>query len=286
MNTWVEAALNGPWKPAIQPRVPIGVDQLVAEGIACAQAGASIIHVHAFDDDGNDDVEGSVYAHIIEGIRGAVDCLVYPSIPATPSPDVDRFGHLTYLVDRGLLELTVVDPGSVNLFAGSERPREYPSFVYSNSPAEIAEGLEYCSKYGVHPGFAIYEPGFTRAGAEMTKSRPVVPQPIYRFMFSDGLSFGFPPRPASIDSHLEVLETEAPGALWMVAGLDLDVTPLVAHAVQRGGGVRTGLEDAPFGCENGNIELIEQLVSAVVEAGSAPATPAEIRAGLSAIPTP
>ena len=280
MGTWVETALNGPWRRDLQPRVPLGVEELVREGIACAQAGASIIHVHAFNQDGADDVVGDVYARIMEGIRGEADCLVYPSIPMFAAPGVERFGHLRFLVDRGLLELTVVDPGSVNVFFDGESSLPYPSAVYSNAPDEIREGLRYCAENQVHPGFAIYEPGFTRAGATLVRARPDVPQPIYRFMFSDRLAFGFRPRAAGIGAHLETLQSEAAGSPWMVAGLDLDVMPLISEAVRLGGGVRTGLEDAPFGGERTNLELTTALVNAVEAAGSTPATAPEVRAEL------
>ena len=39
-SVWLEAALNGPWARALQPAMPITVGELVAEGIAWAQAGA------------------------------------------------------------------------------------------------------------------------------------------------------------------------------------------------------------------------------------------------------
>jgi uncharacterized protein (DUF849 family) len=46
---WLEAALNGPWGRAMQPGIPVTVQEIVAEGIACAEAGAAILHVHAYD---------------------------------------------------------------------------------------------------------------------------------------------------------------------------------------------------------------------------------------------
>lgn len=281
-DTWIEVALNGPWTRQLQPRVPIGVDEIVADGIACARAGAAIVHVHAFDASGSDDTTGEIYAAVIDGIRSEVDCLIYPSIPISAAPGVERFGHLTYLLERGLLEMTVVDPGSVNLNPAGDETLPYPSLVYANSPQEIAEGLDYCAQYGIHPGYAIYEPGFTRTGAAMAMRRPGVPEPIYRFMFSDGLTFGFRPGPAGVDAHLAALESEAPGAPWMVAGLDFDVLSVAAHAISRGGGVRTGLEDARFGSPRSNVELVEQLMEMVLEVGATPAMPADIRADLRA----
>ncbi len=40
-RTWIEVALNGPWGRALQPGIPIGVDEIVREGLAAAEAGAA-----------------------------------------------------------------------------------------------------------------------------------------------------------------------------------------------------------------------------------------------------
>jgi uncharacterized protein (DUF849 family) len=99
-------------------------------------------------------------------------------------------------------------------------------------------------------------------------------------MFSTGFTFGFPPEPFGLDAHLRLLEREAPGAPWMIAGLAVDVLPLVPEAVRRGGHVRVGLEDAPFGSQRSNVEWVEAAVAAIRAAGGEPATVAEVRAAL------
>ena len=73
-NTWLEVALNGGGGHAHQHLMPITSAQLIEEGIACANAGASIIHFHAYDpktERQRDTVE--LYAEVIEGIRSKVD---------------------------------------------------------------------------------------------------------------------------------------------------------------------------------------------------------------------
>jgi uncharacterized protein (DUF849 family) len=80
-KVWIEAALNGPWSRKFQPGIPDTVETIVAEGVACARAGASIIHAHAYDGGGPQTHDWEVYARIIEGIRNQVDVPVYPSYP-------------------------------------------------------------------------------------------------------------------------------------------------------------------------------------------------------------
>ena len=81
-KVWIEVALNGAWSRKLQPRIPDTVEAIVAEGIACARAGAAIVHTHAYQD-GRHAFDWQVYARIIEGIRAEIDVPVYPSYPAS-----------------------------------------------------------------------------------------------------------------------------------------------------------------------------------------------------------
>jgi uncharacterized protein (DUF849 family) len=280
MSVWIEAALNGPWGPERQAGAPHTVADIIEEGVACAHAGACIIHTHAWDG-GPQSFDWQMYARIIEGIRARVDVPVYPSIPMGGglSP-ARRFAHIEALAERGLLEFAVVDPGSVNLTALNPGPAPAP--VYVNSEADIRHGLDLAARWGFHPAFAIYEPGFTRAGAALARRARVKP-PLHRFMFSQTFAFGFPPEPFGLDAHLALLKHEAPGAAWMIAGLGVDVRSLIAFAVERGGHVRVGLEDAPFGSPLGNVGWVEDAVRRVREAGGEPASAPQMRKALGAL---
>lgn len=287
-KTWIETSLNGPWSRDRQPGIPITVKDIVAEGIACARAGAAIIHVHAYDEKtGRQKDDAELYTAIIEGIRSKEDVIVYPTLPFAGSVDApqmmtaqQRFAHTETLAQRGLLEWAVVDPGSTNITRLDEIAAAKQGFVYANPESHIRLGLELASRHRFHPGFALYEPGFVRLGAALERAYPQVPQCIYRFMFSDGLSFGFPPEPYALDAFLRLLSNEAPHAPWMIAGLDVDITPLIPYAVERGGHVRVGLEDARFGARQTNVQLVEEAVRLIRSAGKEPASIQDIRGAL------
>ena len=66
----------------------------------------------------------------------------------------------------------------------------------------------------------------------------------------------------------------------MVAGLGVDICPLIAPVVQWGGHVRVGLEDALLGTTASNLSLVEDAVRRIERAGGTVATPAQLRAGL------
>lgn len=285
---WLEVAVNGPWGRARQPGIPIRVSEIVEEGIACAKAGAAIVHVHAYDEEtGQQRDDASLYAEIIEGICAQVDVIVYPTIPllsdtqpgAFASPKT-RFAAVEELAKSGLLEWAVVDPGSTNFERISDLQQGRLGSVYVNSPADIAEGLTLAETYAFHPSYAIYEPGFLRLGAALARLRPRMPDPIFRFMFSNEFTFGFPPSEYALDAYLRLLREEAPGAHWMVAGLGVDISPLIPVAVKCGGHVRVGLEDAPFGIGRTNLEMVEEAAQTIVSAGGRLATAADVRQAL------
>jgi uncharacterized protein (DUF849 family) len=287
-KVWIEAALNGPWSRKRQPGIPDTVEAIVADGIACGEAGACIIHVHAYDGGGPQTFDWQVYARIISGIRARVDVPVYPSIPSAgigvgPLPDAatQRFAHVEALAARGLLEFAVIDPGSVNFTELAAGPDTPPAPTYLNPEAHVRHAMAFAARYGFHPAYAIYEPGFTRAGAALARAMGTK-VPVYRLMFSETFAYGFPPRPWALAAHLALLEAEAPGAPWMIGGLGVDIRSLISEAVRRGGHVRVGLEDAPFGCTMTNRALVEEAAHLIRTAGAEPANVADMRAALAA----
>jgi uncharacterized protein (DUF849 family) len=154
--------------------------------------------------------------------------------------------------------------------------------VYLNPEEHIRHGLDLARQYRFHPAYAIYEPGFLRLGATLYW-RCSSPVPIYRFMFSSGFTFGFPPDDYGLTAYLTLMDQVAPGAQWMVGGLSVDVLPMIPRVVMEGGHVRVGLEDAPFDSERSNVQWVQAAVKAIDNSGGDLATAADARAVLQAL---
>jgi 3-keto-5-aminohexanoate cleavage enzyme len=289
-KTWLEVALNGPWGRGRQPRIPVAIKDIVDEAVACAQAGAAVIHAHAYDEvSGKPKEDADIYSRIIEGIRSRADVIVYPTIPspglgafpADASP-AQRFDTMETLARRGLLEWAAIDPGSTNIALYDDLREDRTGVVYLNSELEVRHALGLAARYRFHPSYAIYEPGFVRLGATL-HWRCSCPAPIYRFMFSSDYTFGFPPDDFGLTAYLNLLDRVAPGARWMIAGLGVDIRALMPRAIAEAGHVRVGLEDVSFGCERSNVEQVEEAARMIEECGNEVATTAEIRAELDAV---
>lgn len=286
--TWLEVALNGPWSRSRQPNIPVTADEIVQAAVACADEGAAIVHFHAYDPaTGRQRDDYEIYAPIIERIRARADVICYGTLPFAgsidaPSPlsPAQRFGAVDRLVRAGLIEWSVVDPGSTNISHHADIAAGKEGFVYANPESHIRYGLQLAQQHRITPSYAIYEPGFMRLGAALHRAYPAAPVPIYRLMFSQHIAFGFPPADWALDAYLRLLQLEQPGAPWMVAGLAVELGTLVEAAVQRGGHVRVGLEDAPMGCTLDNASLVRQARERIERAGGRLADATGVRARL------
>ena len=282
---FIEAALNGPWSQRRQPLMPVTTDALIAEGIDCARAGASVIHIHVYDPDTGQQFENfDAYRAVIEGIREYEDVIVYPTLPLSGFGKTDqtftaeaRFKTVKKLAKAGLLEWSVIDPGTTQITELDPTNSEQVQFLYINSEAEIRYGLELASRYNFVPSFAIYEPGFLRLGAMLFRNTKGCPRPIYRFMFSDKLSFGFPAEKIYLLAYIDLLKQINPEAVWMIAGLQVNLRGIVSTCLEAGGHIRTGLEDSYFCSEIGNLDLVRQTAKLILNENYEIGTTAQLR---------
>jgi len=286
-KVWIEVALNGAWGRALQPGIPDTIDAIISEGVACAKAGAAIVHMHAYDGGGPQTFGWQVYARIIEGIRNQIDVVVYPSYPARSASGAtptyaERFAHIEELAARGLIDFSVSDPGSVNFTLARTTANARPAQTYINPEPQVREALAFAARHDLPPNLAIYEPGFARAGAALAQAAGTRP-PLYRLMFSETFAVGFPPKPYALSAYLSLLEETSAQPLWMIAGFSADVRPLIGETVARGGHVRVGLEDAPLGRRTTNLAWVEDAVRLVRQHGGDIASSVDVRRDLQAV---
>jgi uncharacterized protein (DUF849 family) len=86
----LQAALNGPWTKADHPAVPISVEELARDAVACEAAGAKAIHLHPRDREGDERLDAEVVDHVVSIVRDACGVPVGVSTGAWIEPDVQR----------------------------------------------------------------------------------------------------------------------------------------------------------------------------------------------------
>ena len=281
----IEAAVNGVTSKATNPNCPETPAEIAADAIACFRAGAAIVHNHNKEFA----VDGARAAELYLAawrpvIREVPDAILYPTL-GSGSAIADRYAHVEPLAKSGVLRMSFLDTGSVNLGAAdAEGVPGGAEFVYVNSFADIRHKARVCDEHALAPSIAIFEPGFLRTtlayerAGRMPKGAFVK---LYfgaeRGFFGDGgrgAEFGLPPTERALDAYLELLEgSKLPWAVAVLGG-DVVESGMARLALERGGHVRVGLEDYAGERRPANAELVREVVDLARRVGREVATPA------------
>ena len=277
--TVVEVALNGMTTREQNPHVPRTVDEIVADGLRCLDAGASVVHHH------NDEPNfggatrhcAGPYIDVWTRLRAArPGLLLHPTMAgATADSTVEeRFAHIVELHDAGLAPVATCDAGTLALAFPAAGGVRSLAETFGNPAADVAWILRWCRERAVPVHISIFEPGFLRLilAHHQAGTLPAGVK-IQLYLGGDRMLFGLPATPGGLAAFLDMLEGS--GLAWMAAvyGGDVAASGIAALAVERGGHVRVGLEDhhAPPRLAR-NEELVAEVAALCRAAGRPPAT--------------
>ena len=248
----MEVALNGVTRKDQNPAAPVLPDEIAADALRCLDAGAAIVHTHS-DTPGEAPREiADRYLEAYEPILAQrSDAILYPTVGFGGDPAA-RFDHQVHLAAAGAIRSGILDPGSVNL--GATGPDGWPvamDFVYVNTPNDIRRMAEICEGERLGPSIAIFEPGFLRVVVAAKRAHALPQGALVKFYFSAGGYLGAgepifspPPIREALDLYLAMLgDCGLPWAVAVLGGSVFD-TEIAALALDRGGHLRVGLEDA------------------------------------------
>lgn len=233
---YLQVALNG---DSLHPATPRTPDQIAAEARAAVAAGAQLLHLHPFDEDGRETFLPADCARTITAVRAAC-----PNIPIS-------------LSTSAAIE---ADPQKrFDLIAGWT---EQPDFVTANQ-GEVGIG-EICELLitrgvGIEAGLLTAQDAriFVASGL-LDKCRRIMVEPLDA-------------DPKEAVRHAETIEnivTDAGITLEQVHhGYGIACWDVNRRAIARGHGIRTGLEDVtvlPDGRQvSGNADLVAAVVSII-----------------------
>jgi uncharacterized protein (DUF849 family) len=279
----LEVALNGATPKQRNAAVPVFPAEVVEDALRCLDAGAAIVHSHSDSPRATVEEAASRYLEAYQPIVAArPDAILYPTLNFGADPET-KFGHQRLLARAGVIRQGILDPGSVNLGGAAEDGLPGTLFPYVNDAADIRVAAEICREHGIGPSVAIFEPGYLRVVLAMHEARALPAGTLLKFYFSSGSyfgagapTFGAPPIPEALAMYLAMIR--GTGLPWAVAvlGGGLLETPLARLAVEQGGHLRVGLEDAMDAASN--LAEVEKARSLCAEIGRPLADAAETEA--------
>ncbi|MBP8225943.1 MAG: 3-keto-5-aminohexanoate cleavage protein [Acidovorax sp.] len=259
----ITAALTGAEVTrAQQPALPLTPQEIGIAAAECAQAGASIVHVHGRLADGAPTQDKEVYRQIITEVKQRCDVIVQVStggaVGMTPQ---ERLAPVSLKPEMATLSM-----GSVN-FGGD---------VFLNAPADMEVFAREIRANGVKAELEIFDSGML-ATAKRWLAKGLLDAPAHF-----DLVLGIPGAMPGTPQALMYLLSELPaGATWTVAGIGAAQLPLATLAMVLGGHVRVGFEDNVYyrkgELASSNAQLVARIGRIATELDRAVATPQEAR---------
>ncbi|MCL1995628.1 MAG: 3-keto-5-aminohexanoate cleavage protein [Defluviitaleaceae bacterium] len=246
------------------PAVPYTIQEIGDESVACAQAGASIIHLHVRTDDGTPTQDKDRYAAAIAEIkRRCPNVIIQPSTGgAVGMTATERMQPLELSP-----EMATLDCGTVN-FGGDE--------IFVNTENMIKEFGTKMIEMGVKPEVEVFDKGMIDTAINLSK-KGFIQMPMH-FNFVMGVNGGI----AATARDFAFLKDSIPtGSTFTATGIGRYQFPMAVISIVSGGHVRVGLEDNIY-LEKGvlaksNADLVQKVVRLAKELGREIATPNEAR---------
>lgn len=248
--------------------LPITPAEIVRDAVAVAAEGASIVHVHARDAEGQPTWDPEVYREIIIRIRAERPDLVI-CVSTSGRLWANRAFRSAVLRLEGAAK-----PDMASLTLGTVR-------FLSGASVNTYEDISYlaaCMKdHGIRPEFEVFDETMPETAMRLVRENMVSP-PFY-FNIILGNHFSAPATREALESILQRLPSDC---TWAVGGIARSQFVALRFGCEVGGGMRVGLEDNLYLNHDTkqpatNVELVKRAVGIMRECGTRPASPAETR---------
>ena len=257
---------------AQNPHLPLTAVELGEEAARCAQAGATVIHLHARDDAGRASQETERFRAAIREIRKRCDVIIQTSTGGAVGMSVEERAGPLGLSGSDAPEMATLNVGTIN----------FGDDVFMNTARDTADMARRIRAHGALPEIEVYDAGHLDIAMKLLKDGLVAPPLHLQFVL------GVPGALTASERNLRFLverldELQVP-CTWGVAGIGRHQLAMADLAIQMGGNARVGLEDNIYVDKGvlaqGSAPLVERAAALCRARGRKVATVAEARAML------
>ena len=254
------------------PNLPEQPDEIVAQGVAAAEAGAAILHVHARNPDGSNTMSPEIYGELHERLSAATDAVIQLTTGGSPTLPVDERLNTVLLSP----EMCSLNMGLLNFFIRGEQ------VFFANHRSDIERFAREIAARDVRPELEVYSAAMLEEVEHLLGAR----HPVAAVRDQPGLPHADPGRDARNAGEPARRRRAGSGALGEdvrinVSSMGPSQLPLTTIALAMGLNVRVGMEDNVLYRRGeplrDNAQLVERTVRIARELDREPATPAQAR---------
>ena len=241
--------------PTMSPHLPITPDQIAAEAIAAAEAGAAILHLHSRDPEtGRTDQTPQAFARFLPRIKQNTDAVINITTGGSPYMTVEErvLPAATFKPEVASLNMGSMNFGLYHLLDKYkefkfdwERPHLEATrdLVFRNSFKDIEYILTTCAENGTRFEFECYDIAHLYNLAHFADRGLVRPPFFVQSVF--GLLGGIGTHPEDVAHMKRTVDRLLGGDFrWSVLGAGASQLRIAAQAAAMGGNIRVGLEDS------------------------------------------
>ena len=252
---------------ADNPALPHTPAEIAADALACAEAGAAVVHIHVREEDGTPSSRPELFAETIERVRAGSPMITMVSTGGAITMSMEE--RMTGLEARP--DLSGVETGSMN----------FGDDLFVTSPPDARRVIERATALGIGLEAEMFDVGHVVQAVRMLE-RGELPAPL-----RTNLVFGVPGGiDASPEALVAMMRPLPAGTHWSITAVGRHQRRMLALGLLHGaGGIRVGFEDAVY-LRRGvlaasNAELVADAVALVRTVGRRVATIEEARELLS-----
>lgn len=275
MKVVITAALTGVLAKRQQcPAIPYTAREIAEEARRSLDAGASIIHIHARQENGDPAFDVESYRRIDEAVSELCpEAILNYSTGAVGVDRQTRIAPIQALKPA----MAALNMGSMNYAIYSSKKKAfYQDHIFANPFGDIQFYLEAMREAGTLPEMECFDCGHIQ-NAQPLAEMGLLPQ-RQCFSLVMGVLGGIPAHPRHLLHQVDSLPKEAH---WQCITIGEAQWRLLPVAIALGGHIRVGLEDnfyLPSGEMAGsNGQLVESAARLVAQMGGSPASPGETR---------
>lgn len=260
-------APTGSSTPAAKcPGLPVTPAEIAAETYECWKAGASVVHLHVRDDQGNASMEYEKFRESVALIREKCDIVInMTTAGGFGVPDDERILPLDLIP-----EMATMDAGSMNVKR---------DFVFHNSVAFLEKLGRRAQELGIRPEIEVMDTGMVYTALRLIEQGYIKSPPHFQMVL--GMENGMA---ATVENLVYMKNLLPPGATWSAFGVGKAHLTILMATLALGGHVRVGMEDNIYldagQKASSNVDFVERTRRIIELNNKRPATPEETRAML------